>query len=342
MAVKIGHASGDERGKISGGKAGDQTGKEVCTRSWYKHSKGWYTVIPTDPDMLEHIAVAAERACANPDIGYDQSGNRTLWNDVKPYGYDPAKTTKKVETDCAELGALCAQYALAQTGKNVVVADSYSANLANNLVKTGYFKKLTADKYTNRDDFLLRGAIQTTRTKGHVWIVLSNGKKASLAEFYGSNAAKPEKEYDLGDRVLRNGCEGDDVKQLQQYLIQLGYSCGSYGADGDFGDATEQAVKKFQKSHGCKADGSVGPETMKALNNALKDTDESKCNLVQIVGGQCYVRPEPNTDNIPLGVAREYECFDYLGQKSVDGWCKIRFKGKEGWVSGKYSKLIEG
>lgn len=193
MAVKIGHASIDERGKISGGKAGDQNGKEVFTRNWYKHSKEWYTVIPTDPEMLEYIAEAMEHACANPDIGYDQNSNRTLWNNVKPYGYDPAKTTKAVETDCAELAALCAQYALAKTGKNVVVKDSYSADLADNLVKTGYFKKLTADKYTNQDDFLLRGSIQTTRTKGHVWVILTNGKKASLAEFYGVSAANPEK-----------------------------------------------------------------------------------------------------------------------------------------------------
>ena len=41
MAVKIGHASIDENGRAQGGKAGDQTGKEVCTRNWYKHSKGW-------------------------------------------------------------------------------------------------------------------------------------------------------------------------------------------------------------------------------------------------------------------------------------------------------------
>ena len=342
MAVKIGHASGDERGKISGGKAGDQTGREVYTRNWYKHSKGWYTIIPTDPEMLEYIAVAAERACANPDIGYDQGQNRTLWNNVKPYGYDPAKTTKAVETDCAELGALCAQYALEKTGKKVVVADSYSANLANNLVKTGHFKKLTADKYTNQDDYLLRGMIQTTRTKGHVWIILSNGKKASLAEFYSGTAAKPEKAYELGDRILRNGCEGEDVRELQQYLIQLGYSCGSYGADGDFGDATEGAVEKFQKSHGCEVDGEVGPETLKALDEALKDTDDSKANLVQIVGGQCWVRAEPNTTSEKVGLAREYTCLDYLGQKSVDGWHKVRIGGKEGWVSGKYSKLISG
>ena len=41
MAVKIGSARIDERGKISGGKAGDQTGSEVGTQNWYKHSKGW-------------------------------------------------------------------------------------------------------------------------------------------------------------------------------------------------------------------------------------------------------------------------------------------------------------
>ena len=183
MAVKIGHASISEKGTITG-QAGDQNGKEVFTRNWYKHSKGWVTLIPTDPKMLEPIAVAMERACANDDIGYDQSENRTLWNNVKPYGYDPAKTTKKVETDCAELGAVCAQFALVQTGKDAVVADSYTANLADNLVKTGYFRKLIEDKYTDRDDYLLRGMIQVTRTKGHCWVILSNGDKASLNEFY--------------------------------------------------------------------------------------------------------------------------------------------------------------
>ena len=36
MTVRIGHASADERGKASGGAAGDQTGKELCIRSWYR------------------------------------------------------------------------------------------------------------------------------------------------------------------------------------------------------------------------------------------------------------------------------------------------------------------
>ena len=40
MAVKIGSARIDERGKISGGAAGNQTGKELSTQNWYLHSKG--------------------------------------------------------------------------------------------------------------------------------------------------------------------------------------------------------------------------------------------------------------------------------------------------------------
>ena len=39
MAVRIVHASIDERGRISGGNIGDQTSKEVCIRNWYK--KPW-------------------------------------------------------------------------------------------------------------------------------------------------------------------------------------------------------------------------------------------------------------------------------------------------------------
>lgn len=35
------HASGNEYGKATGGKTGDQTGKEICTRSFYVPSYGW-------------------------------------------------------------------------------------------------------------------------------------------------------------------------------------------------------------------------------------------------------------------------------------------------------------
>lgn len=62
MAVKIGHASIDERGKARGGAAGDQTGKEVCLRDWY--DKNWVSVLrPKNEKEAEKMAKAMEQAC---------------------------------------------------------------------------------------------------------------------------------------------------------------------------------------------------------------------------------------------------------------------------------------
>jgi len=70
MAVLIGHASSDECGKYSGGCAGDQTGKEVCTRDWYK--RPWNVIlIHPDAKIREKLASAMEAACKNDNIGYD-------------------------------------------------------------------------------------------------------------------------------------------------------------------------------------------------------------------------------------------------------------------------------
>ena len=57
MAVRIGHASIDENGSATGGAAGDQTGKEVCIRSWY--AKGWKVLLRAkDPAVRKKIALA--------------------------------------------------------------------------------------------------------------------------------------------------------------------------------------------------------------------------------------------------------------------------------------------
>lgn len=65
--------------------------------------------------------------------------------------------------------------------------------------------------------------------------------------------------------TLKKGSTGSDVRQVQQRLKTLGYLSGS--ADGDFGDATEAAVKAFQKANGLTADGVVGKNTLSKLNS---------------------------------------------------------------------------
>lgn len=74
---------------------------------------------------------------------------------------------------------------------------------------------------------------------------------------------------------LRYNSRNDYVKELQEKLIKLGYSCGSYGADGDFGADTLTAVKKYQADRKLVVDGVVGQATwsqiekdITALNNA--------------------------------------------------------------------------
>ena len=159
---------------------------------------------------------------------------------------------------------------------------------------------------------------------------------------YGDDV--PSTRLELGLRMLRNGYEGEDVQMLQTALIRLGYSCGSYGADGDFGDATEQAVMKFQKANGLSIDGIFGPNTLDALNKALaaldnNDTGSGKPKTVRIVGGNCWMRSEPHTGGKQLAVAHEGDTLTYEGETAENGWHKISGGNAGGWVSGKYSVL---
>lgn len=66
--------------------------------------------------------------------------------------------------------------------------------------------------------------------------------------------------------VLRRGAKGEEVRQVQEALVALGYSTT---IDGKFGPATAQVVKSFQGSSGLTDDGVVGPATLSALSAAV-------------------------------------------------------------------------
>lgn len=69
--------------------------------------------------------------------------------------------------------------------------------------------------------------------------------------------------------VLKKGAKGDQVKSMQILLMGYGFKMENngktYGADGSFGAATENAVKAFQKAKGLSVDGSCGPKTWNKL-----------------------------------------------------------------------------
>ena len=64
------------------------------------------------------------------------------------------------------------------------------------------------------------------------------------------------------------GSKGENVRTLQNNLNTLGYSAGT--ADGQFGNNTQTAVTKFQKTYGLTADGQAGPTTLNAINQTVK------------------------------------------------------------------------
>lgn len=67
---------------------------------------------------------------------------------------------------------------------------------------------------------------------------------------------------------MRNGDTGDAVRVLQQQLTAAGFKVE---ADGWFGDATESAIKAFQRKAGLVEDGIAGGKTLTLLNSGKAD-----------------------------------------------------------------------
>ena len=86
-------------------------------------------------------------------------------------------------------------------------------------------------------------------------------------------APQPEPTPTEKKPTLRKGNRNQYVKQMQEKLAELGYDLGICGIDGDFGTATEEAVKKFQKDHGLAADGICGTKTWAAMDAAQPAPD---------------------------------------------------------------------
>ena len=409
--VRVGSARIDERGKAYGGRAGDQTGRELSTQKYYVHKKGWRVFRAKSRDAALKIAADMEAACKNSHIGYDQWQRNTLYKAAEPMGFDCGKVRTDCETDCSALVRVCCAYA----GIMGLPGDFRTGNMPKNLLATGMFVELRGAKYTDQSAYLGKGDILVTKTHGHTVVVLDDGVKYEGAveakdyalgerllkhgaegadvkqlqqyliqldydlgrwgadgEFgdatelavkafqkdkgldadgqYGKKthaaliaAAKENRQEGatLGNRLLKRGSEGADVKQLQQYLIQLGYDMGKWGADGEFGGATELAVRAFQKDSALEADGRYGEKTHEALLQALEHEKDEGSAAVAVDGGSCYVRSLPGTDGKILGVVHRGEVLPYAGETAENGWLKVVYQGGDAWISGKYGRRME-
>lgn len=276
MAVRIGHASIDENNRIKGGSAGDQTGKEVKISNWYAHSKGWVVLRCKDAVKRERIAEAMEKACKNSHIGYDQYQRDTLFNNVKNSGFDPSKTTKKVETDCSALVRVCIAYAYGADKVGNIRTVTEPAKL----VGTGLFEKYTSDKYCKSSDYLKRGDILCTPVSGHTVVVLDNGAKAVSSSASSSSGNKQiEVDGKWGESTTKRlqeifGTTADGVvsNQWEKYkAINPGLRSGWDWDEKPNGKGSDliRAMQKWAGMSASEQDGEIGTKTIKALQKKL-------------------------------------------------------------------------
>lgn len=299
MSVKIGHASIDERGRSKGGVAGDQTGKEVCTRSWY--SGGWkYVLRPKSSSVAEKMARACEAGCANNNIGYDQNQRNTLHTLAKRNGYN-LSTVGKCETDCSAFMTCCA-IAGGVTALEYTSNAPTTSTMVTAFRNTGAFEVLTASKYLTGDSYLKRGDI-LVKPGHHTVMVLSNGSSVGVTV----PTTSPSQPTTSGKLTVDGAIGKGTIKAFQQLLGTTadGYisgqpagskkywtsicdsACGWTGgksqfvvalqkavgttADGLLGKGTAKALQSFLTREGypCTADGYFGPASAKALQRWL-------------------------------------------------------------------------
>lgn len=77
--------------------------------------------------------------------------------------------------------------------------------------------------------------------------------------------------------LSKMGSTGSEVSSIQRRLKEWGYYKGS--VDGVYGSSTKNAVIKFQKNNGLKADGIAGPATLAAIGLPSGSSSSSSSNL---------------------------------------------------------------
>lgn len=241
MATIIGSARIDERGKATGGKAGDQkqtsspdTKGEVSMQNFYVSSKGWYILRAKNPQVASNIALAMTIACNNPNIGYNQAKRL----DIIKAG---THATQPTSCDCSSLVRQCVR----ESG--IDVGNFTTANEASVLVATKQF-----DKYLyTKGSALYLGDILVTKTKGHTVIVTSGATRNPNA------VAVP---------TVKMGTRGSNAKLLQHNLNQFGYDLEE---DGIFGKLSTAALVRWQHANGLTADGIYGAKSAARMKELL-------------------------------------------------------------------------
>lgn len=157
--ARIGQACCNEYGTLSGGKPGDQTGKEVCTTKW-SASYGWkYVFRAKDKALRDKLAQAMIDTCKNDKIGYNiDSPNRyAAWDNAEVNGHDIKGVDKKGDTTCSEAISMCMR--AVGIPKKYAPRHSDVISLTKAMKASPYFEEFDGKSYTQSAAKLLPGDI---------------------------------------------------------------------------------------------------------------------------------------------------------------------------------------
>ena len=161
--VTIASARIDENGNVHGGRAGDQTGQEVCTQKFYQHKKGWNCLRFKNAKVGNDLAGFMLDICNNNHIGYDQYHRNDLFNEIVK-GKLPKNIDHDVSTDCSATIRTLLYIA------GIKVQDFTTANEKSVLLATNQFEYIS----NVSEDMLRVGDILVTKTKGHTVMVVGS------------------------------------------------------------------------------------------------------------------------------------------------------------------------
>src|SRR5207253_899274 len=100
--------------------------------------------------------------------------------------------------------------------------------------------------------------------------VLTSKIAREVYDYFEGRAAEPSPE----PIELKKGAEGQVVQALQRTLNARATPSPNLSVDGDFGPATETAVKAFQQAKQLAVTGVANAETLKALGPLLFDDEK--------------------------------------------------------------------